>query len=169
MSAIAKAKILKDLEELPDGAQEKLRQIMKYEGILFQKFGATKFQERLAVLDEELKPDKLADVENNFDEREEKMLARKFLKSLNKLEKENKKKMSESFQMNNSKNKKEMKIWEVDEPETDSDDSGFDSTASRVDFWKHIMRADRAASKHKGSSSRQNIRSLTQDPNNQPP
>lgn len=25
MSAIAKAKILKDLEELPDGAQEKLR------------------------------------------------------------------------------------------------------------------------------------------------
>ena len=46
MSAIAKAKILAHYESLPDDDKEKLNQILKFEGIQYNKYGASKFHER---------------------------------------------------------------------------------------------------------------------------
>ena len=44
ISAIAKAKVLADLEGLPEGDKEKLRLLLQYDGLLFGRHGANKYQ-----------------------------------------------------------------------------------------------------------------------------
>lgn len=80
MSAIARAKLLADLEALPEEDKEKLKLIVKkYDGLLFGRHGATKFQSRSLAMRETFGP-KLGLLEKNFNEKRERGQARQELK-----------------------------------------------------------------------------------------